>query len=165
MIVLTFPPVGQFSSFPPHSVNIFPTTRPHVSGQCPAPRSGVRNVHHTSVLFPGRIRPGHRLIGRPHPRGVHRRGPEGINSWVGFSVTIPEPRYVPEPRYAEPIATGKWSVPAHHHATVGRWHGQHPPAPLSHRVGTVRDLDGSDRPCQPGQPARGPFHPVDHQRL
>ena len=69
MIVLAFPPVGQLSSSPPHSVNIFPTTRPHVSGQYPAPRSGVRNVHHTSVLFPGRVRPGHRPIGRPHPRG------------------------------------------------------------------------------------------------
>lgn len=53
MIVLAFPPMGQLSSSPPHSVNIFPTTRPHVSGQCPAPRSGVRNVHHASVPFPG----------------------------------------------------------------------------------------------------------------
>ena len=77
MIVLTFPPVGQLSSSPPHSVNIFPTTRPHVSGQCPAPRSGVRNVHHTSVLFPGRVRPGLRPVGAHTPAGYTDEGPRG----------------------------------------------------------------------------------------
>ena len=77
MIVLTFPPVGQLSSFPPHSVNIFPTTRPHVSGQCPAPRSGVRNVHHTSVLFPGRVRPGLRPVGAHTPAGYTDESPRG----------------------------------------------------------------------------------------
>ena len=81
MIVFAFPPMGQLSSSPPHSVNIFPTTRPHVSGQCPAPRSGVRNVHHASVLLAGGELG---LASDPScahiPAGVHRREPEGIDS-------------------------------------------------------------------------------------
>ena len=103
MIVLTFPPVGQLSSFPPHSVNIFPTTRPHVSGQCPAPRSGVRNVHHTSVLFPGRVRPGHRPIGHPHPRGGTPTRPRGDRQ---LSRIRDGNRCLPDPPCAEHIATG-----------------------------------------------------------
>lgn len=98
------------------------------------------------------------------PRGYTDESPRGSTAESDSRWQFPIPVAFPIPRALSTLQRGRWNVPTHHHATVGR-HGQHPPAPLSHRVGTVRDLDGSDRPCQPGQPARGPFHPVDHQRL
>ena len=136
MIVLTFPPVGQLSSFPPHGVNIFPTTRPHVSGKCPAPRSGVRNVHHTSVLFPGRVRPGHRLIGRPHPRGgtpTRARGDRQLSRIRDGNSRSPLPSRSP---CAEHIATGAveraGSSPRRHWQMT--WPHPHRRAIASHRA-------------------------------
>ena len=166
VIVFAFPPVGQFSSSPPHGVNIFPTTRPHVSGQCPAPRSGVRNVHHTSVLFPGRVRPGLRPVGAHTPAGYTDKSPRGSTAESDSRWQFPITVAFPIPRALSTLQRGRWNVPAHHHATVGR-HGHTRTVVPSRR--TVRDLDdqpgGGDRPRRSGQPARGPFHPVDHQCL
>ena len=160
MIVLAFPPVGQLSSSPPHSVNIFPTTRPHVSGQCPAPRSGVRNVHHASVLFPGASPtwpPTHRAP--TPPRGYTDESPRGSTAESDSRWQFPITVAFPIPRALSTLQRGRWNVPAHHHATVGR-HGHTRTVVPSRR--TVRDLDdqlgGGDRPRRSGQPTRGSSH-------
>ena len=93
------------------------------------------------------------------PRGYTDESPRGSTAESDSRWQFPITVAFPIPRALSTLQRGRWNVPAHHHATVGR-HGHTRTVVPSRR--TVRDLDdqlgGGDRPRRSGQPTRGSSH-------